>query len=104
MMSSILAITPGADWAYANPAGPRHRSVIPAVSGLLVGHLAATVVVAVGLPALLARSPLIMTILTTTSVVWLYITTLDPRRPRGPSATWLGPGCWMLSRARASAD
>ena len=81
---------PGADWAYANPAGPRHRSVIPAVSGLLVGHLAATVVVAVGLPALLARSPLIMTILTTTSVVylvWLYITTLDPRRPRGPSAT-----------------
>ena len=41
-VSFLFVITPGADWAYAIAAGLRHRVVLPAVGGLVVGHLAAT--------------------------------------------------------------
>ena len=56
-VSLMLLITPGADWAYAIAAGLRHRTVLPAVGGLLTGHLAATAVVAAGVGALVAGSP-----------------------------------------------
>lgn len=85
-LSLMLAITPGADWAYAISAGLRYRTVTPAVGGLLLGHLAATVVVAAGVAALLARSPLIMTGLTLAGAVyriWLGVSTLArPSTPR----------------------
>src|SRR5215207_7749902 len=55
-VSFLFVITPGADWAYAIAAGLRHRTVLPAVGGLLAGHLAATAVVAAGVGALVARS------------------------------------------------
>lgn len=87
MLSLMLAITPGADWAYAISAGLRYHTVTPAVSGLLLGHLSATVVVAVGVAAALARSPLIMTGLTLAGAVyliWLGIGTLA--RPSAPRA------------------
>jgi len=87
MLSLMLAITPGADWAYAISAGLRYRTVTPAVSGLLLGHLTATVVVAAGVAALLARSPLIMTWLTLAGaiyLIWLGIGTLA--RPATPQA------------------
>lgn len=85
MLSLALAVTPGADWAYAISAGLRYRTVVPAVSGLLLGHLAATVVVAAGVATLLARSPVIMTVLSAAGAVylmWLGISTLA--RPSGP--------------------
>ena len=63
-VSFLFIITPGADWAYAISAGIRGRRVAPAVAGLLSGHLLATLVVAAGVGALLARSPLIMSLLT----------------------------------------
>ena len=45
----LFVITPGVDWAYAISAGTRHRAaVVPAVTGMLAGHLTATVVVAAG--------------------------------------------------------
>jgi threonine/homoserine/homoserine lactone efflux protein len=34
-VSFLFVITPGTDWAYAITAGLRHRTVLPAVSGLL---------------------------------------------------------------------
>lgn len=86
-LSLMLAITPGADWAYAISAGLRYRTVTPAVGGLLLGHLAATVLVAAGVAALLARSPLIMTGLTLAGAVyliWLGVSTLA--RPSTPHA------------------
>ncbi len=49
-VSFLFVITPRADWAYAIAAGLRHRTVLPAVGGLLAGHLAATAVVAAGSP------------------------------------------------------
>jgi threonine/homoserine/homoserine lactone efflux protein len=96
-VSFLLVITPGADWAYAIAAGLRHRLVLPAVGGLLVGHLAATAVVAAGVGALVARSPLVMTVLTLVGaayLVWLGIGMLaHPAAPQAhteePSGSWL---------------
>lgn len=70
-VSVLFVITPGADWAYAISAGLRHRSVLPAVGGLLAGHLAATLAVAAGLAALMARSPLLLAGLTTVGALYL---------------------------------
>ena len=49
-VSLLFVITPGADWAYAISTGVRDRAA-PAVSGLLLGHLVATLVVAAGVAA-----------------------------------------------------
>ncbi|WP_433518450.1 LysE family translocator [Nonomuraea sp. CA-143628] len=86
-VSLAFVVTPGADWAYAIAAGLRHRTVLPAVGGLLIGHLAATAVVAAGVAALVARSPLVMTVLTVAGaayLVWLGIGMLA--RPSAPQA------------------
>lgn len=62
-VSMLFVITPGADWAYAITAGMRGRAM-PAVCGLLAGHLAATVIVAAGLGGLVAGVPVALTMLT----------------------------------------
>jgi threonine/homoserine/homoserine lactone efflux protein len=63
-VSMLFVLTPGADWAYAISSGLRHRSVVPAVGGLLSGHLLATLVVAAGVAALLAGSPAMLAVMT----------------------------------------
>ena len=73
-VSVLFVLTPGADWAYAITAGLRHRSVLPAVGGMLTGHLLATVVVAAGVGALVAGAPAVLTVLTILGagyLVWL---------------------------------
>ena len=40
--SVLFVITPGADWACAIPAGLNKRAIVPAVAGMLAGHLIAT--------------------------------------------------------------
>jgi threonine/homoserine/homoserine lactone efflux protein len=72
-------------------------AAIAAVGGLLVGHLAATAVVAAGVGALVARSPLVLTVLTTVGalyLMWLGIGMLaHPAAPRAhaeqPAGSWL---------------
>ena len=74
LVSLLFVVTPGADWAYAISAGLAHRSVAPAVGGLLAGHLAATGVVAAGVASAMSRSPTVLTALTAvgaTYLVWL---------------------------------
>jgi threonine/homoserine/homoserine lactone efflux protein len=86
-MSFLLVLVPGADWAYVIAAGLRDRSVLPAVAGLLAGYAALTAVVAAGVAAVLARSPLALTVLTAGGAVyllWLGITTMT--RPPGAAA------------------
>lgn len=78
-VSFVFVLTPGADWAYAITAGLRHRTVVPAVTGMLTGHLVMTAVVAAGVAALVTRSPAVLTALTTAGalyLVWLGITML----------------------------
>lgn len=85
-VSMLFVITPGVDWAYAIASGLRHRAgVLPAVSGMLAGHLAATFIVAAGVAALLAASDVAMTVLTAAGAVyliWLGISAL--RHPATP--------------------
>ena len=84
-VSILLVCTPGADWAYAIAAGLRHRTVLPSVAGLLLGHLAATLVVATGVGALVSRQPLALAVLAVGGAVylmWMGITTfLHPPVP-----------------------
>lgn len=78
-VSFLFVISPGADWAYVISAGMRGRGVIPAVGGLLSGHLAATLVVAVGVGGLVAGTPMAMAVLTLAGagyLLWLGINML----------------------------
>lgn len=73
-VSILFILTPGADWAYAISSGLRSRSVVPAISGMLSGHLAAVVVVSAGLGLLVTGNPVVLGVLTgagATYVVWL---------------------------------
>ena len=103
-VSFLFVITPGADWAYAIAAGLRHRVVLPAVGGLLVGHLTATAVVAAGVGALVARSPLVLTVLTAVGaayLVWLGIGMLA--HPAAPQAHASQPaGSWLRQAAKGA--
>ncbi|MBA1291603.1 LysE family translocator [Pseudomonas japonica] len=86
-VSFLFVITPGADWAYAIAAGMRGRLVVPAVGGLLSGHLLATLIVAAGVGGLIARFPRVMVVMTLMGagyLIWLGINVL--RHPSVPKA------------------
>jgi threonine/homoserine/homoserine lactone efflux protein len=86
-VSILFIITPGADWAYAISAGLKHRVVLPAVGGLLSGHLIATMIVAGGVGTLVANHPVALSVLTVAGagyLLWLGINMLA--RPSAPHA------------------
>lgn len=89
MVSLMFVVTPGADWAYAITAGLRHRTVTPAVGGMLAGHLVVAGVVAAGVAALVSQSPVAMTALTTVGAVYLV---------------WLGVGMLTKPAGALAAD
>ncbi|MFJ9779111.1 LysE family translocator [Amycolatopsis sp. NPDC101161] len=96
----LLVLTPGADWAYVIGAGLRSRSVVPAITGLLVGYLVLTAVVAAGVGALVSSSPVVLTVLTTVGglyLIWLGINAL--LRPAGVGEADGGAGTWMRQAA-----
>lgn len=75
-VSFLLVMTPGMDWAYAISAGISGRGVVPAVGGLLSGHLLATLLVVAGAGALVSRYPLALTGLTLAGagyLLWLGV-------------------------------
>ena len=90
-VSFLFVITPGADWAYAISAGIRGKVVLPAVSGMLMGHFLATIIVALGIGAILAKNPMIMlsiTMLGAAYLLWLGIGLVrSPSRPSSASIT-----------------
>ena len=106
-VSFLFVITPGADWAYAISAGLFGRVVVPAVAGLLIGHLLATLIVAAGVGGLIASNPLALSLLTLGGagyLLWLGINMLrNPSVPRAgeaqPSASWAR---WTLKGACVS--
>src|SRR5258708_31392987 len=61
----------GADWAFTISAGLRGHSILAAVSGLVLGYAAMTIVVAAGVGALVARSPAFLTGLTIAGGLYL---------------------------------
>ncbi|GAA6145305.1 LysE family translocator [Thalassolituus maritimus] len=85
MVSFLFVITPGVDWAYAISAGIRGKMVVPAVGGMLIGHLTATGLVAAGVGALVTNMPLAFTLLTLAGagyLLWLGIGLI--RNPAAP--------------------
>ena len=85
-VSVLFVITPGADWAYAITAGLRNR-VLPAVAGMLLGHVVATGVVAAGVGTLVARLPLLLIILTVAGALYLvWLGTMTLAQPPVPQA------------------
>lgn len=64
IVSFLLIITPGADWAYAISAGINGCRVVPAVMGLMSGHLLATIIVVAGVGVLIAGHPLALSAIT----------------------------------------
>lgn len=78
-VSFLFVITPGVDWAYAISAGIRGHRVVPAVAGMLSGHLLATVVVAAGVGGLVVRIPYALAVLTLAGagyLLWLGVNML----------------------------
>ena len=87
LVTLLLVIVPGADWAFTINASLRGGSVVVAVSGIALGYVGMTVVVAAGLGALVAESPAALTGLTIAGgcyLVWLGARTLA--RPSTPPA------------------
>ena len=101
LLSLLFVFTPGADWAYAITAGLRHASVLPAVAGLVTGHVVATFAVAAGVAAVMAGVPLLLTVLTAVGaayLIWLGISTFT--HPATPNAADNEGGSRPPSRAQ----
>ncbi|MFS0699311.1 LysE family translocator [Cellulomonas sp. 179-A 4D5 NHS] len=98
-ISVLFVLTPGADWAYAISAGIRGRVIVPAVTGMLAGHLIATLLVAAGVGALVAGAPGLLGALTIAGgvyLVWLgFMTFTRPATPHESAEAVAG-----VSRAR----
>ncbi|GAB3395691.1 hypothetical protein GCM10027568_28160 [Humibacter soli] len=78
----LLALTPGADWAYAIAAGLRARSVVPSVLGTLAGYSVVVIVVALGVGIVVTKFPVALTALTFAGaayLLWLGVSTLMRR-------------------------
>ncbi|MFJ1513755.1 LysE family translocator [Cellulosimicrobium funkei] len=71
LVAVLLALTPGADWAYAIAAVLRGRSVVPSVLGMVFGYVVVVSVVAVGVGALVTKYPLVLTVLTFAGAAYL---------------------------------
>jgi threonine/homoserine/homoserine lactone efflux protein len=101
-VSVLFVITPGVDWAYAISAGLCGQVVVPAVAGLLLGHVLATLIVAAGVGALVAGHPVTLTVLTVVGaayLLWLGIGTCV--HPSVPSAGGTGAsGSWTRWSAK----
>lgn len=86
VVAAALACTPGVDWAYSITAGLRQRSFVPAVAGLCGGYVLHTILMVVGLAALLAGMPGVLGWITVAGagyLLWLGVSTL--RSWRGAS-------------------
>ncbi|WP_087489192.1 LysE family translocator [Tatumella citrea] len=71
MISLLLSITPGADWAYVIASGIDGRKITAAVSGLMSGHLLALVIVIAGVGGIVASHPAVLSILTFSGAAYL---------------------------------
>lgn len=91
VVAFMLACTPGADWAFAISAGVRGR-VFPSITGVIVGYALVIAVVAVGVGAVVATHPMVLTVLTFAGaayLLWLGLTSLFAKA-EAPTASVAG--------------
>jgi threonine/homoserine/homoserine lactone efflux protein len=100
---ALLIVVPGADWAFVIGAGLRGPSVVPAVAGLVLGYTGLTIVVALGVGALVARTPAALTALTVVGgayLIWRGATSLvhrpHPVVPGNASTSTSTPGVTVV--------
>ena len=67
---TMIAV-PGPDWAYVLAVGARDRVIVPAVGGLMTGYVLITLVVALGVGALIAARPAALLALTVGGACYL---------------------------------
>jgi threonine/homoserine/homoserine lactone efflux protein len=85
----LLALTPGADWAYAIAAGLQPRSVVPSILGMVSGYVVVVAVVALGIGALVTEYPAALAVLTLAGAAYLLylgLSTLLARTRAGVAA------------------
>jgi threonine/homoserine/homoserine lactone efflux protein len=70
-VAALLVAVPGPDWAFVLSSGVRTQTVVPAVSGLVLGYAGITVVVAAGVGTLVARSSAALSALTIVGGLYL---------------------------------
>src|SRR5689334_25445858 len=78
-VAALLVAVPGPDWAFVLSSGVRAPTVVPAVSGIVLGYAGITVVVAAGVGALVARSSGALSALTIVGglyLIWQGIRTI----------------------------
>ncbi|MGZ0751531.1 LysE family translocator [Kluyvera sichuanensis] len=95
LVSFLLIMTPGADWAYTISAGIHGRTIVPAVAGLMSGHLLATIIVVAGVGVLIAGHPLALSAITLMGacyLLWLGVSLL--RHPATVSSAAQQSGGW----------
>jgi threonine/homoserine/homoserine lactone efflux protein len=88
VVAVLLIVVPGPDWAFTLGATLRGQPVIAAVAGLVAGYAALTVVVTVGVGALVTDTPAALTALTLVGgcyLMWQGSAIL--RHPSGTAAT-----------------
>jgi len=73
-VAALLVAVPGPDWAFVLSSGVRTQTVVPAVSGIVLGYAGITVVVAAGVGALVARSSAALSALTIVGGLYLIWT------------------------------
>ncbi|EMQ97101.1 LysE family translocator [Paeniglutamicibacter gangotriensis] len=88
-VSFALAMTPGADWAYAISAGLGRHKVTSAVAGLCSGYIFHTTLIVAGMATLVASNPRLLSWITLAGaayLLWLGISTARSWRGAGFSA------------------
>ncbi len=85
-VSFALAMTPGADWAYAISAGLGRHRASSAVAGLCSGYVFHTILIVAGMAALVAGNPRLLSWITLAGaayLLWLGIGTARSWRTAG---------------------
>jgi len=71
VVALLLIIVPGPDWAFTIGSSLRGHSALTAVSGLVLGYAAVTVVVAAGVGTVVAGTPAVLSALTIVGGLYL---------------------------------
>jgi threonine/homoserine/homoserine lactone efflux protein len=88
----LLIVVPGPDWAFVLASGARDHTVLPAVSGLMLGYSLFTVLVAAGVGAIVGQSPLFLTVLAAVGASYLIYLCVSLLRHPGSLHTDSSPG------------
>lgn len=86
IVAATLSLTPGPDWAFAISAGLGRRNFAPAVAGLSSGYVLHTVLLAVGIAALMTAIPALLMWITVAGalyLLWLGFKTTSTWRSTG---------------------